>query len=100
METERKHQSGISDFFLQKFSRIEHLYAQAQFGVAVLDRELRYMQVNDRLVAIDGVSIDRHIGRKLNEVDPLTNADGNKSKAARLLGISRSKLYEKLAQRQ
>ena len=71
METERKHQSGKSDFFLQKFSRIEHLYAQAQFGVAVLDRELRYMQVNDRLVAIDGVSIDRHIGRKLNEVDPL-----------------------------
>lgn len=57
------------DFFLQKFCKIEALYALTQFGVSVLDQDLRYKHVNDRMASIDGVSIDGHIDRQLTEVD-------------------------------
>lgn len=70
MEIEKKQLSTNPDFFLQKFSRIEQLFAKTQFGVSVLDRELRYIHVDDRMATIDGVSIEQHVGRPVKEVDP------------------------------
>lgn len=70
MEIEKKQLLANSDFFLQKFSRIEQLFAKTQFGVSVLDRELRYIHVDDHMAAIDGMSIDHHLGRPVREVDP------------------------------
>lgn len=58
------------DFFLQKFSRIKQLFDKTQLGISVLDRELRYMHVDDRMVAIDGVSNEQHAGRPVRDVDP------------------------------
>jgi transcriptional regulator of acetoin/glycerol metabolism len=53
---------------------------------------------------ISGITGQSLIGQSLANIEQeaiqtaLTEAQGNKSKAARILGISRSKLYEKLSQ--
>ena len=70
MEVEKKLPYPDANFFLQKFHGIEQLLAKTQFGVAVLDRELRYIHVNDRMATIDGASIEQHVGSLVKEVDP------------------------------
>jgi PAS domain S-box-containing protein len=49
---------------------IEALYAAAPVGLTVLDRELRYLRVNDRLAEMNGVPAADHIGRTVGEVVP------------------------------
>src|SRR3954447_24023874 len=44
-------------------------------GMAVLDRELRYVHVNAALAEIDGLSAEEHIGRSIGEVLPADIAD-------------------------
>jgi PAS domain S-box-containing protein len=41
---------------------------QAPIGVALFDRELRYIRANDALARIDGVSIADHLGKTVSEV--------------------------------
>ena len=43
---------------------------QAPIGVALFDRELRYIRVNDALARIDGVSVAGHLGKTVSEVLP------------------------------
>ena len=43
---------------------------QAPIGVALFDRELRYIRINEALARIDGVSIADHLGRTVGEVLP------------------------------
>lgn len=43
---------------------------QAPLGVALFDRELRYIRLNDALARIDGVSIADHLGKTVGEVLP------------------------------
>lgn len=67
----KKYQDASPDqvFFQHKFNRIEQPFVQSLFGVAVLDRELRYVQINERLALIDGVPVKQHIGRSVREID-------------------------------
>ena len=46
------------------------LYESAPIGLAVVDREGRYLRVNARLAEINGISAARHIGRRFDEVAP------------------------------
>jgi PAS domain S-box-containing protein len=48
---------------------------QAPIGVALFDRELRYIRVNDALARIDGVSIADHLGKTVSEVLPRLGSD-------------------------
>jgi len=59
-----------ADFFHEKFSELEQMFADLPFGYSVLDRELRYLYVSDQLAVIDGVSIEQHLGRSVREVHP------------------------------
>ena len=59
------------DFFLKKFNIIVELFAHTPCGVSVLDRDLRFLHVNERMAGIDGAPVDGHVGRQLKEVDPL-----------------------------
>jgi PAS domain S-box-containing protein len=49
---------------------LQTLYRTAPVGLALVDRDLRFLRVNDKLAEIDGLPIDAHIGRTLREVVP------------------------------
>ncbi|MFF0223698.1 SpoIIE family protein phosphatase [Streptomyces sp. NPDC004629] len=54
---------------------LESLLASAPIGVAVRDRELRCIWVNDALETQDGIARERRLGRRLAEVLPGCEAD-------------------------
>ncbi len=62
--------SPPADFFREKFSELEQMFADLPFGYSVLDRDLRYIYVSDQLAVIDGVSIEHHLGKSVREVHP------------------------------
>ncbi len=49
---------------------LEALYSCMPLGIAYMDRDLRFLRVNERLAAINGRSVEDHIGRSLYEVVP------------------------------
>ncbi|MGZ8222008.1 MAG: PAS domain-containing protein, partial [Methylobacter sp.] len=50
---------------------LDALLAQAPVGFAYLDRELRYIHINDRLAEMNGVSVAAHIGKRINDIVPM-----------------------------
>ncbi len=72
--TERKHaeeELRHSQALVQRqLSEIEAIYQTAPIGLAILDRQLRYERINQRLAEINGISIDDHIGRTVREIVP------------------------------
>lgn len=49
---------------------LEQLYRAIPMSLALLDRDHRFVRVNASFAALDGLSIDEHIGRKLDEIFP------------------------------
>ena len=65
-----------------RLSAVEHslalqeaLFEQSPLGIAVLDRELRYLRVNETLARMNGVPVEDHIGRTTGETLPEGSAD-------------------------
>ncbi len=58
-----------ADLITAKSIRPEHLGEQVQFGVSILDPDLRYIHVNDRMASIDGIPAEQHIGKTVRELD-------------------------------
>ena len=54
----------------RQLAEIEAIYDAAPVGLAVFDRGLRFLRLNERMAQIDGVSRDAHIGRTQREVVP------------------------------
>ena len=48
----------------------QHLYTTAPIGLCCLDTKLRYVFVNAWLAAINGLSVEEHLGRSISEVLP------------------------------
>jgi PAS domain S-box-containing protein len=60
-----------SQFQLQKqLAEIEAIYQTAPIGLSVLDTELRFVRINERLAEMNGLSVEGHIGRTVREVVP------------------------------
>ena len=57
---------SVEDWALE----LNHFYDTAPFGLCFLDRELRYVRVNEKLAQINGKSIADHIGRRFQDVIP------------------------------
>lgn len=55
----------------EDLGELELLYRTSPHGVCLLDRELRYIRLNERLAAMNGVPLEAHIGRTVREVVPL-----------------------------
>jgi PAS domain S-box-containing protein len=51
-----------------RLAELETLYAKLPVGLALLDRELRFVRINERLAAINSLAIDDHLGRTLRAV--------------------------------
>lgn len=51
-------------------AEIEAIYATAPVGLCFNDTDLRYVRINQQLAAINGASIEQHIGRTVREVLP------------------------------
>lgn len=49
---------------------LETFCHKAPVGMALLDRDLRYVRINERLAAINGVPVEAHIGRLMWDVVP------------------------------
>ena len=53
-----------------RLSEIEAYYDTAPVGLCVLDTELRYVRINERLAEINGRPVSDHLGRTIREVLP------------------------------
>jgi PAS domain S-box-containing protein len=51
-------------------SRLDAFFTAAPAGLAILDRELRYAQLNETLAEMNGCSVVEHVGRSVREVLP------------------------------
>ncbi|MGA8141156.1 MAG: PAS domain-containing protein [Desulfobaccales bacterium] len=49
---------------------LETLYRTAPVGLCLVDRDLRYVRINERLAAINGKPPGEHIGRTIREIIP------------------------------
>lgn len=58
------------DTALQRLSELEAIYDTAPIGLCVLDRELRWVRINERLAEINGFPAAAHIGRSVQELLP------------------------------
>ena len=54
----------------QRLVEIEDLYHNAPVGLCVLDRELRYVRINERLAEINGIPAAAHIGKRVRDLMP------------------------------
>ncbi len=64
MTTQKK--EGLDEQLVE----LNHLYETAPVGLCLLDRELRYVRINERLAEINGKPVSEHVGRLLQEVIP------------------------------
>jgi PAS domain S-box-containing protein len=49
---------------------LKNLVAAVPVGLCLLDTELRFVQINEWLAAINGLSVEEHLGRRLSELLP------------------------------
>ena len=54
----------------EQLAQLEAIYRDAPVGLAVLDLELRYLHINDRLAAMNGIPVEAHIGRTVRDLLP------------------------------
>jgi len=68
----------------QQLAQLEAIYQHAPVGLCVFDRDLRYLRINERLAAWNGLPVAAHLGRTVREVVP-DLADGLEGFARRVL---------------
>ncbi|MGF2035853.1 MAG: EAL domain-containing protein [Nostoc sp. CmiVER01] len=54
----------------RQLAEIESIYQSVPIGLSVLDTNLRFVRINQRLAEINGFSVEEHIGRTIRELLP------------------------------
>ena len=54
----------------RRLGEISALFESAPAGLGLMDRELRFISLNERLAQINGRSVEAHLGRRLRDVVP------------------------------
>lgn len=55
---------------MDTLDELGHLYRTAPVGLALLDRDLRFVRINEWLATINGKPVEAHVGRTLEEIIP------------------------------
>ncbi|GFE56302.1 sigma 54-interacting transcriptional regulator [Geobacter sp. AOG1] len=58
------------DFFRDEFIKLALLSRDFPYGLAIFDRELRHILVNEHMATISATPVERYTGRTIREVDP------------------------------
>lgn len=53
-----------------RLNEIEAIYQSAPVGLCVLDTQLRFVRLNERLAEITGIAVAGHIGRRIRDILP------------------------------
>ncbi|QLE55731.1 PAS domain S-box protein [Nostoc sp. TCL26-01] len=56
--------------YAESLSLLDALLAAAPVAICFLDRDLRYIRINQVLADINGLSVEEHLGQKFREVHP------------------------------
>ncbi len=54
----------------RQLAEIEAIYAQAPIGLCVIDRDLRFVHINERMAQLNGLPIRAHLGAQVSDVLP------------------------------
>ena len=54
----------------ERLREIEDIYHNAPIGLCVMDRELRFVRINEKLAEINGIPAEDHIGKTVRELLP------------------------------
>jgi two-component system CheB/CheR fusion protein len=54
----------------QQYAELETLYDTAPIGLNLIDRDFRYLRINERLAQINGLPVEAHIGKRQDELVP------------------------------
>ncbi len=54
----------------EQFAEVESLYRTAPVGLCLLDTDMRYVRINERLASLNGYTAQEHIGRHLRDILP------------------------------
>jgi two-component system, chemotaxis family, CheB/CheR fusion protein len=54
----------------RQYAELENLYDTTPVGLSLVDRNLRYLRINDSLAQINGIPRDDHIGKTFKELLP------------------------------
>jgi len=57
-------------YIRQKLTEIEQVYRYAPVGLVLMDKDYRFVRINERMAEINGLPVEAHIGRTLREVVP------------------------------
>lgn len=52
------------------FGEIEAIYDTAPVGLCVIDRDMRFLRINERMAEINGLTPAEHLGRRVSEILP------------------------------
>lgn len=66
----RERAEGAAQRAEESLALLDTLLQTAPVGLGFLDRELRYVRINDMLAKINGASPEAHIGRTIAEMVP------------------------------
>jgi PAS domain S-box-containing protein len=70
----------------ERLSELESIYRNAPVGLSFVDRELRYLRVNQAIADLNGISCEEMVGKRYRDLSP-ENAD---TAEPFLLGLMRS----------
>jgi PAS domain S-box-containing protein len=69
-ETNRRQPSSAPDLQFPQQPALQLIYDTAPIGLAFLSPDCRYVQINQRLTEICGISVEDHLGRSVRECVP------------------------------